>query len=109
MRKIVLKLKPIKAFGDVDYFSDDGSQPILCRSILAELFTLPKAKETPISVVVSDKKTQNSYKVKFGGRGDVMAHYDGGWRYICMTDEAEDLAVKLGLAGEAVWVTLYWE
>lgn len=109
MRKIVLKLKPAKAFGDEDYFVDEKNDPILCRKVLGEFFTLPKNKTTPINFVISGKKTPDSYEVKFDSLCHPKIYYGKKWHEELLVDEAEYLASQLNLDNEKVWVTLYWE
>lgn len=109
MRKINLKLKPGKAFGTVDYFLDENNDPILCRKILNELFTLPKNKKTPIVFVISGKKIPDSYEVKFDELCHAKVYYGKKWNDELLVDEAEYLARQLKLANKTVWVTLYWE
>jgi len=113
MKKIVLKLKPVALYGDTFFTQKDegdNSSMLLCREKMIELFTLPRKKTTPITLMISERKMQNAYQVRFKeGAHDCEMHYGGGWNHECLTGHAEEFIDDNNLRGKTVWVTLYWE
>ncbi len=108
MRKVTLKLK---SFGDHDngyVFAKIPRDPLLCREVLSEFFTLPRKKSTSISFVISGKELPDSYKVKFDGRQ--VEIFDGDkWCGLITYLDARWLLEELKLTNKEFWVSLYWE
>jgi len=103
VRKITLKLKHV---GGVYQRNGDC---LLCHDALGELFTLPKVRSTPITFIISDKETKNSYKVRFGKPNDCDVFYEGEWHYKCLFGDADIFISRHALNGATCWVNLYWE
>ena len=105
MRKIDLKLKYDMKGG----VYKRGDNFILCYYLLSDLFTLPRARKTPITFTISDKESPNSYKVRFGENSDCQVFYEGSWQHKTLYGDADILVRKLGLSNKTVWVSVHWE
>ena len=108
MSKETIKLKSFNdGYGDY-FFAKKRCDPLLCRSTLSDLFTLPRHKRKSISFVISDKKLPNSYKAKFDW-DTVKLFYGGQWQTEITYIDAKEILRSLGLTNKEFWVSLYWE
>jgi len=108
MRKVTLKLKSFGNRWNEYFYAKKSCDPLLCRSTLGKLFTLPRKKSTPISFVISIKELPDSYKVRYCGYS-VEVFSDGEWSAEVTYVDAKKLLKTLGLIDKEFWVSLHWE
>ena len=80
----------------------------MCRNLLNEFFTMP-SKDKKIQLVLSDKKTADSYHIHLQGYYDILLHFDGKWNFLTTTSDFDRSTQRLGLRRKKFWVTLHWE